>query len=201
MFFATSGNAVITVVAGGAGTLAGALYGSVLLALVKSVVGSWTEHHVMVIGLLFMAAVIFLPRGLLGLLRPRIERLMTRGARGRLIAPAKKLLDPSIFQRVERHNREAPPGFQQLLRSCKPAVKLTEFVVDRDPQCLTGPGGGIAAGLSFGYRSAHDLSEFRRAPNGPKLPCRRDCAGHSTGKAFLAEGADQFGELSLGQLG
>ena len=80
MFFATSGQAVITVVAGGAGTLAGALYGSVLLTLLKSVVGSWTEHHVMVIGLLFMGAVIFLPRGLIGLLRPWVERRIARGA-------------------------------------------------------------------------------------------------------------------------
>src|SRR6185436_11243005 len=48
MFFATSGNAVITVVTGGAGTLVGALYGSVLLTGLKSVVGSWTEHHLVV---------------------------------------------------------------------------------------------------------------------------------------------------------
>jgi branched-chain amino acid transport system permease protein len=74
MFFATSGNAVITVVTGGAGTLVGALYGSVLLTAFKSVVGSWTEHHLVVIGLMFMAAVIFLPKGLMGLVRPAVVR-------------------------------------------------------------------------------------------------------------------------------
>jgi branched-chain amino acid transport system permease protein len=76
LFFSTSGNAVITVVIGGVGTLAGALYGGVILTVLKSVVGSITQHHLVVIGLLFMATVIFLPKGLLGLVRPQIERLL-----------------------------------------------------------------------------------------------------------------------------
>jgi branched-chain amino acid transport system permease protein len=76
LFFSTSGNAIITVVTGGVGTLAGALYGGVILTVLKSIIGSWTEHHLLVIGLLFMAAVIFLPKGLMGLLRPRVERLL-----------------------------------------------------------------------------------------------------------------------------
>ncbi|MBZ0147911.1 MAG: branched-chain amino acid ABC transporter permease [Pseudorhodoplanes sp.] len=78
LFFSTSGNAVITVITGGAGTLVGALYGSVLLTLLKSFVGSYTEHHLIVIGLLFMGAVIFLPKGLMGIARPIIERMLQR---------------------------------------------------------------------------------------------------------------------------
>ncbi len=78
LFFATSGTAVITVIIGGLGTLVGAIYGSLLLTVLKSVVGSYTEHHVIVIGLLFMGAVIFLPRGLMGVVRPAIERILTR---------------------------------------------------------------------------------------------------------------------------
>ena len=74
LFFATSGNAVIMVVLGGVGTLVGALYGSVLLTVLKSVIGTWTEHHLIVIGLLFMGAVIFLPRGLMGFVRPALAR-------------------------------------------------------------------------------------------------------------------------------
>lgn len=81
LFFSTSGNAIITVVTGGVGTLAGALYGGVILTVLKSVIGSWTEHHLLIIGLLFMAAVIFLPKGLMGLIRPRIERLLGGGMR------------------------------------------------------------------------------------------------------------------------
>ncbi|KQW21431.1 ABC transporter permease [Afipia sp. Root123D2] len=79
LFFSTSGNAVITVVTGGVGTLAGALYGSVILTVLKSVIGSMTEHHLIVIGLLFMATVIFLPKGLIGVVRPWIERRLGGG--------------------------------------------------------------------------------------------------------------------------
>jgi branched-chain amino acid transport system permease protein len=81
LFFSTSGNALITVLLGGVGTLVGALYGSVLLTMLRSLIGTWTEHHLMVIGLLFMGAVIFLPNGLMGLVRPLIVRLLVRKAK------------------------------------------------------------------------------------------------------------------------
>ena len=81
LFFATSGNAVITVITGGAGKLIGAIYGSVLLTGIKSYVGSWTEHHLIVIGILFMLVVIFLPNGLMGVVRPWVEKLLARKTR------------------------------------------------------------------------------------------------------------------------
>jgi branched-chain amino acid transport system permease protein len=81
LFFSTSGNAVITAVIGGIGTLVGPLYGSVLLVLLRSVIGTWTEHHLIIIGLIFMAAVIFFPRGLMGVIRPAVVRLMSRRVR------------------------------------------------------------------------------------------------------------------------
>ncbi|MEQ8487230.1 MAG: branched-chain amino acid ABC transporter permease [Marinovum algicola] len=73
MFFATSGNAVIMVILGGVGTLAGALYGAMILTFLKSVVGSYTEHHLIAIGLIFICAILFLPKGLIGLIKPRLE--------------------------------------------------------------------------------------------------------------------------------
>lgn len=81
MFFATSGNAVISVILGGVGTLIGAIYGSVLLVVLKSIIGSWTEHHLIVIGLIFMVCVMFLPKGLVGFIRPRIEERLLTGTR------------------------------------------------------------------------------------------------------------------------
>ncbi|MCF8477589.1 MAG: branched-chain amino acid ABC transporter permease [Pseudolabrys sp.] len=78
MYFETSGNAVITVVTGGAGTLVGALYGSALLTLLKSLIGSYTVHHLIVIGILFMCAVVFLPKGMMGSIRPAIEKMLAR---------------------------------------------------------------------------------------------------------------------------
>jgi branched-chain amino acid transport system permease protein len=77
--FTTSGNAVITVVTGGAGTLIGALYGSLLLTALRSFVGSWTTHHLIVIGVLFMTVLVLFPKGLTGFVRIRLEHLL--GAR------------------------------------------------------------------------------------------------------------------------
>jgi branched-chain amino acid transport system permease protein len=81
MFFQASGNAVITVVLGGVGTLIGPLYGSVILSALKSVLGSYTEHHLIIIGVLFMLSVIFIPKGLVGYLRPRLEAWLARKER------------------------------------------------------------------------------------------------------------------------
>jgi branched-chain amino acid transport system permease protein len=50
----------------------------VLLTAFKSVVGSWTEHHLVVIGLLFMAVVIFLPKGLMGFVRSAVARILSQ---------------------------------------------------------------------------------------------------------------------------
>ena len=72
LYFEASTNAVIATIIGGAGTLIGALYGTVLLVYLKSVVGTITEHHQMVIGAVFIVAVIFFPRGLIGFARERM---------------------------------------------------------------------------------------------------------------------------------
>lgn len=66
MFFQVSGNAIINVIVGGTGTLIGPFYGSALLTGIRSVVGSFTPHHQMVIGVLFMIVVILFPRGIIG---------------------------------------------------------------------------------------------------------------------------------------
>jgi branched-chain amino acid transport system permease protein len=92
MFFATSGNAVIAVIMGGVGTLAGALVGSVILVLLKSILSTWTAHHLVVIGALFVALVLFVPQGLVGLVRPRIvawleARALRRSNLGAASAP------------------------------------------------------------------------------------------------------------------
>jgi branched-chain amino acid transport system permease protein len=78
MFFNASGNAVITVIIGGVGTLVGALYGSVILTGLKSILGTFTEHHLIIIGVLFMLSVIFFPKGLIGYLRPRLEAWLSK---------------------------------------------------------------------------------------------------------------------------
>ncbi len=71
MYFEVSTNAVIAVVIGGAGTLVGPLFGAMALVFGKSVVGSYTEHHLIVVGVFFMASVIFLPQGFAGFVKDR----------------------------------------------------------------------------------------------------------------------------------
>lgn len=78
MYFHASGNAVITVIVGGVGTLIGPLYGSMVLAALRSVVGSYTEHHLIVIGVLFMLSVVFFPKGIIGYLHPRLAARLSR---------------------------------------------------------------------------------------------------------------------------
>jgi branched-chain amino acid transport system permease protein len=74
MYFEVSTNAVIAVIIGGAGTLIGPIYGAVALAFGKSVIGTFTEHHLIVIGVLFMASVILFPQGFAGYLKGRLLR-------------------------------------------------------------------------------------------------------------------------------
>ena len=78
MFFQVSGNAVINVIVGGTGSLIGPLYGSTLLTVLRSVVGSYTPHHQLIIGLLFVVVVVLLPHGLVGYVQPRLQRWLDR---------------------------------------------------------------------------------------------------------------------------
>jgi branched-chain amino acid transport system permease protein len=74
MFFQVSGNAIINVIVGGTGTLIGALYGSTILTVLRSVIGSVTAHHQIIIGIIFMVSVIFFPKGLVGYLMQAMTR-------------------------------------------------------------------------------------------------------------------------------
>ncbi len=78
MFFQVSGHAVINVIVGGTGTLIGPLYGSAILTGLRSVVGSFTAHHHIVIGVLFVVVVILMPRGLIGYAGPVLQRWLDR---------------------------------------------------------------------------------------------------------------------------
>jgi branched-chain amino acid transport system permease protein len=69
MYFEASTNAIVATIIGGTGTLIGPLYGSVILVFLKSIIGTITHHHLMVIGAVFMIAVIFLPKGIIGYAR------------------------------------------------------------------------------------------------------------------------------------
>ena len=67
--FEVSTRAVVVSLVGGIGTLLGPLAGSAIITFLESVIGSYTEHHLFVLGAIFVLFVMFLPDGLLGLAR------------------------------------------------------------------------------------------------------------------------------------
>lgn len=70
----TSGEAIIMVIVGGAGTLAGPMLGAALIHLLQSSASSLTERWQLLMGLLFIGFVLFAPQGIWGLLRQRAQR-------------------------------------------------------------------------------------------------------------------------------
>ena len=75
--FEMSTKAVVMSLVGGVGTLLGPLVGSVAITFVESIVGSYTERHLIVLGAIFIVFVMFLPDGLAGL----VQRLFARRRR------------------------------------------------------------------------------------------------------------------------
>jgi branched-chain amino acid transport system permease protein len=67
--FEVSTKAVVMSLVGGVGTLIGPLLGSVIITFLESVIGSYTERHLLLLGIIFIVFVMFLPDGLCGLLR------------------------------------------------------------------------------------------------------------------------------------
>ena len=71
----TSGEALLMVIIGGTGTLFGGVLGAAAFILLQSLVSSYTERWMLILGLTFILFVLFAPGGLLGALRARVRRL------------------------------------------------------------------------------------------------------------------------------
>jgi branched-chain amino acid transport system permease protein len=69
--WAVSGEAIIIVIVGGAGTLVGPILGAAFVHLLESYASSFTELWRMVMGLVFVGFVLLAPQGIVGLLRQR----------------------------------------------------------------------------------------------------------------------------------
>jgi branched-chain amino acid transport system permease protein len=68
----TSGEALLMVIIGGTGTLGGAVLGAATFILLQSLVSSYTERWMLILGLTFILFVLFAPGGIVGALRGRI---------------------------------------------------------------------------------------------------------------------------------
>ena len=71
-FWTASGEVLLMVIIGGAGTLGGAVLGAAAFILLQSLVSSYTERWMLILGLSFIVFVLFAPEGIVGALRGRI---------------------------------------------------------------------------------------------------------------------------------
>jgi branched-chain amino acid transport system permease protein len=69
LYWTMSGQVLMMVVAGGAGTLIGPALGAGMVLLLRTLVSSMTDRWALVMGAIFILLVLFAPQGLLGLLR------------------------------------------------------------------------------------------------------------------------------------
>lgn len=72
-----SAEAMLSVIAGGAGTLAGPAIGAAIILLLKNYVSAYVERWNMLLGFVFVLIVVFMPDGLV----PGVKRLWTRWRR------------------------------------------------------------------------------------------------------------------------
>lgn len=69
VYWSASGDILIMVMLGGAGTLIGPIFGTAAYLLMKNLVSSYSEHWLFIIGVVFVVCVLFFPGGIWGTLR------------------------------------------------------------------------------------------------------------------------------------
>ena len=72
LFWKTSGEGLLMVILGGTGTLGGAVLGAAAFILLQSLVSTYTERWMLILGVTFILFVLFAPGGIVGALRGRI---------------------------------------------------------------------------------------------------------------------------------
>jgi branched-chain amino acid transport system permease protein len=78
MSVTVSAEALLSVIAGGAGTIMGPLLGALLVVVLKNYVSAFIERWNMLLGIVFLVIVIFMPAGI----KPGIDALLGRLRRG-----------------------------------------------------------------------------------------------------------------------
>ena len=83
MFYNVSGEGLVWTIVGGAGTLFGPIVGTTLFILIREIVSTHWEHHSLIVGTMAILAVIFAPKGLVGLWQDGLDRVMAPRAKQR----------------------------------------------------------------------------------------------------------------------
>lgn len=71
LYWTMSGQVMIMLIVGGAGTLSGPILGAAVVRLFPNFASSYTERWETLLGLVFIMFVLFAPKGIIGLLRPQ----------------------------------------------------------------------------------------------------------------------------------
>lgn len=92
LHYLTSGHAVMMCLLGGMGTFFGPFVGAAVFLYLEDVVTNLTRHWMAVVGVVFMAFVLFFPRGIWGSILHWFDRRIARepDARAAKLAPAKE---------------------------------------------------------------------------------------------------------------
>lgn len=69
VYWSASGDILIMVMLGGAGTLIGPAFGAGVFLLMKNLVSSYSDHWMLIIGVVFVSCVLFFPGGIWGAVR------------------------------------------------------------------------------------------------------------------------------------
>jgi branched-chain amino acid transport system permease protein len=70
----TSAEGLIMVILGGVGTLIGPAIGAVIIILIKNFISAYTEHWMIILGLIYIFTVIFAPEGIYRIFKKLLER-------------------------------------------------------------------------------------------------------------------------------
>jgi branched-chain amino acid transport system permease protein len=81
VYWTMSGEALIMVLVGGAGTLVGPVLGAAFIVLLETIVSSYTDLWMLIIGFTFIFFVIFVPKGIVGLWSGTKGVFLTRKSR------------------------------------------------------------------------------------------------------------------------
>jgi branched-chain amino acid transport system permease protein len=67
MYWVMSGHAIMMVIIGGLGTLVGPIIGAGVFTLIQDIFSYYTEHWMLIVGIIFAVFVVFVPKGIMGI--------------------------------------------------------------------------------------------------------------------------------------
>ena len=88
MFYHVSGEGVVWMLIGGAGTVLGPAVGTALMIIVREELSNVWEHYPILVGLVVILTVVFAPHGLMGAWNRLLDRLDAKSGSDKVVEPA-----------------------------------------------------------------------------------------------------------------